>query len=223
MDQPPVTLMKVNISSPAAYEAWYHTARGQWIAQCEVELLIQSMQPKPSESLLDVGCGTGFFSRQFRQYGLRVTGLEPDSDMLQFARTSDQEINWLMGQVEKLPYTNNSFDYVTAITSLCFVEEPQKALNEMWRVARKAVILGLLNRHSLLYGQKQGSGAYKGARWDTCGEVNVWADHLQDKPSQVNCKSTVFLPGGNLLARLLEPVLPASFPLGGFLAVALIK
>ena len=61
---------------PAEYEAWYHTARGAWIAGLEFSLLTRLLRPTAGESLLDAGCGTGHFSRRFRQAGLEVTGID---------------------------------------------------------------------------------------------------------------------------------------------------
>ena len=44
------------------------------------------------------------------------------------------------------------------MTSLCFIDDPLPALREMWRVTRHALVLGLLNRHSLLHREKHGQG-----------------------------------------------------------------
>ena len=51
----------------------------------------------------------------------------------------------------------------------------------MWRVSRHAVILGLLNRNSLLYYMKRSSKGYQGARWDDIKNVRQWADSLIPK------------------------------------------
>ncbi|MFC1685159.1 class I SAM-dependent methyltransferase, partial [Pseudomonadota bacterium] len=147
---------------PAAYEAWYHSPRGRWIAEREFKLLWQLLSPKPAASLLDVGCGTGHFSRRFVDKGLAVTGLDPGQTSLEYAAALGSGIHYLQGDAQSLPFADDSFDCVTAITSLCFVSDPLLALKEMWRVTRQSLVLGLLNRHSLLYLCKRYIGGYRG-------------------------------------------------------------
>lgn len=159
------------ITDPATYEAWYHTPRGRWVGDREFILLRNLLKTGKEGSLLDVGCGTGYFSRRFARLGLSVTGIDPDPEALNFARQQGGDIHYLHGNAMELPFHDNAFDYTIAVTSLCFVEDPLQALREMWRVTQHSLALGLLNRHSLLHWEKQGQGSYAGARWDTAGEV----------------------------------------------------
>ncbi len=204
------------------YEAWYGTPRGAWIAAREFALMMRLLRPEKGTSLLDVGCGTGQFSRRFAAYGLRVAGLDPDAGMLHHARSLAGGVDYIEGRSEALPFADTAFDYCAAVTSLCFVQDPARALAEMWRVARRAVVLGLLNRHSLLYHRKRGRGGYAGARWDRVADVRRWAAVLSPPP-KMRWGSAVFLPGGGPAARLAERLLPARLPWGGFLAVVLEK
>jgi SAM-dependent methyltransferase len=208
---------------PAHYEAWYHSPRGRWIAGREFALLQALLPAQAGDRLLDVGCGTGHFSRRFQAAGLRVTGLDPDPAMLAFARAQAGGVHYLQGRSERLPFVDGEFDYAAAITSLCFVADPQRALAELWRVSRHGVVLGLLNRHSLLYRQKRGSGSYAGARWDTAREARAWSARLTPAPAVIRQATAIFLPSGAALARGLESLLPATLPRGGFLALYLGK
>ena len=45
------------------YDRWYDTPRGRWIGLREATMVVEHLQPRRGESLLDVGCGTGFFTR----------------------------------------------------------------------------------------------------------------------------------------------------------------
>ncbi|WP_275098121.1 class I SAM-dependent methyltransferase [Sedimenticola hydrogenitrophicus] len=211
-----------SITDPAAYEAWYHTPRGRWIGDREFTLLGDLLNPVVGASLLDVGCGTGHFSRRFAGLGLEVSGLDPDSLALAYAAGEDGDITYLRGDGRALPFADNQFDYSSAVTSLCFVDDPVVALREMWRVTRHAVVLGLLNRHSLLYREKQGRGAYRGARWDSAKAIREeWIPRLTPSPVAVSMGSAIFLPRGDRFARIAETWLPRQIPWGGFLAVCL--
>jgi SAM-dependent methyltransferase len=207
--------------NPREYEAWYQTARGSWIAGREFGLMMRLMKPTSGSTLLDVGCGTGHFSRRFAAAGLRVTGLDPDPAMLDYARGLGG-VSYLLGTGTALPFDDNAYDCVTAVTSLCFIADASGALREKWRVARQAVLLGLLNRNSLLHRQKHDHGGYRGARWDTAAEVRRWAQSLAPAP-RITLRSAIFLPGGGAAARAAETALPGVLPWGGFLAVLLRK
>ena len=211
-------------NDPAAYEAWYHTPRGQWIGTHEFILLQNLLGAEAGCSLLDVGCGTGYFSRRFVRHGLAVTGIDSDLETLEFAKTQGESIHYMQGNALALPFSDNAFDCTIAVTSLCFIEEPMQALREMWRVTRHTLALGLLNRHSLLHWRKQGQGGYLGARWDTAGEVlKAWIPALSPAPAGIGLRSAVFLPQGTRIAQWSEQCLPGTLPWGGFLAVGLRK
>jgi SAM-dependent methyltransferase len=206
----------------AAYDAWYETARGRWIGDTEYRLLRAVLAPTPAESLVDVGCGSGHFTRRFARESVRVTGLDPDADMLRFAAAHAAAGEpYLIGDARALPFPARSFDLCVCITALCFIREQSRALAEMVRVTRRRLVLGLLNRHSLLYLQKgrgQGAGAYRGAHWHTAAEVR---ELFQGLPLRhLTLRTAVFLPGGSRFAQLSERILPGRLPWGSFLVVS---
>jgi SAM-dependent methyltransferase len=205
----------------ATYDAWYETPRGRWIGETEFALLWRLLDGKPGDSMLDVGCGTGWFTRRFAAEGLITTGLDPNPEWLDFARTHGGPEQYVEGNALALPFADASFDLVVSVTALCFVEDWPRALSEIARVARRCFVLGLLNRHSLLYLQKGrhgGAGAYQGAHWHTRSEVLEAMAKLPVVNAQA--RTAVFLPSGSGLARTTESLLPQAVPFGGFLAVA---
>jgi SAM-dependent methyltransferase len=208
------------VTDPAAYHAWYETPRGAWIAGRELDLVDDLWCLRPGESVLDVGCGTGYFGSALAARGAAVTGLDPNAEVLAFARRHAPGVAVVGGTAAALPFADGTFDYALAMTSLCFVANPAQALHEMWRVSRRAVMLGLLHRRSLLYLTKSGRGGYRGARWNLLADVMDWTQGLSSPP-QVRARWAVYSPGGGRIARLVEPLISPRLPLGAFLAVCL--
>lgn len=211
------------LMSAASYEAWYHTPRGDWIGRTEAALLLDLMSPARGQTLLDVGCGTGYFSRRFADAGLKVTGIDPDPVMMRYAQVSTGAVNLVQAIAEQLPFSDDSFDQTTAVTSLCFVSDARTAVQELWRVSRQGMTLGLLNRASLLYRTKRDHGGYRGARWDTWPAARGWLTQLRPPPVRHRHRTGIFLPGGGFLARGVEQLLGGRLPWGGFLAVHVVK
>lgn len=181
--------------------------------------MLRLLRPRRGESLLDVGSGTGEFSRRFRAAGLQVSGIDPDPDRVAYARNQGGGVDYLRGSALRLPFRAGAFDYCAAVTSLCFVAAPQRAVEEMWRVSRRGIVLGLLNRHSLLYARKRERGGYRGARWDTIGEARGWLAHV-DSGIPVRSGSAVWFARDGRLARYLETHMPQRPAWGGFVALA---
>lgn len=208
--------------TPKEYDAWYDSPRGRWIGDVEFELLCRHLDTNPGTSLLDVGCGTGWFTRRLAAAGFEMTGLDVDANALDFARQrSDHGISYVEGNACRLPFPDQSFDQVISITALCFVADWPLAMAEIVRVTRRRFVLGLLNRHSLLWLDKDrggGKGAYQGAHWHTRRELD---EVLKKLPVEhVHFSTAIFLPSGTDFAQVVERTLPNSLPWGAFLVVS---
>ena len=205
--------------NPADYERWYATPRGRWIGETEYALAARLLAARPGDSLLDVGCGTGWFTRRAAADDLLVTGLDPNSAWLDFARAhSKPQLSWVQGDAQRLPFADASFDHVLSIAALCFVDDERQAVAECVRVARRSFAIGWLNRDSLLYRQKGrdgGSGAYRGARWHGADEVRALFAGLPVR--KLTLRSAIFLPSAQVWTRGLEQVAPSALPWGGLL------
>ncbi|TXH73956.1 class I SAM-dependent methyltransferase [Thiobacillus sp.] len=207
--------------NPADYDAWYDTPRGRWIGDTEYALAMRLLAPQAGDSLLDVGCGTGWFTRRAAADGLRVTGLDPNPAWLDYARAGSPESSWVEGDARDLPFADASYDHVLSITALCFIDDERQAVAEIVRVARRRFAIGWLNRNSLLYAQKGrdgGSGAYRGAHWRTADEVRALFSGLPVR--NLTLRSAIFLPSATPWARELERLTPSVLPWGGLLLAA---
>ena len=133
------------------YEAWYELPGGNWVSDREKAVLASQLAAfTHAKSLLEVGCGTGHFTRWFAAQGLSVTGLDASAAMLEDARRRDSRLDLVRGDAVALPFSDGSYDVVAFITALEFIADPRAALHEAVRVARQGLILGCLNRNSLL-------------------------------------------------------------------------
>lgn len=72
--------------TPEDYDVWYHAPRGRWIGEIEYRLLRRLLAPAAGESLINVGCGTGYFTWRFAVDGHAVSGIDPDPSMLEVAQ-----------------------------------------------------------------------------------------------------------------------------------------
>lgn len=208
--------------NPADYDAWYGSSRGRWIGETEYALAVRQLAPRAGESLLDVGCGTGWFSRRAAADGLVVTGVDRNQDWLTFARAhGGPALEWVAGDARSLPFGDDAFDHVLSIAALCFVDDERQALSECVRVARRGFAIAWLNRASLLYrekGRSGGSGAYRGARWHTASELRALFSGLRVR--NLRLRSAVFAPSASAPGRWLERAVPASLPWGAVLLAA---
>ena len=214
--------MTTAVTTAEDYDAWYRTPRGAWIGDVEFGALRRALATRPGERVLDVGCGTGYFTRRLAaECALDVVGVDPNRAWLDFAqaRAAGRE-HYCAGRAEALPFSDASFERTVSVTALCFVADPNRALAEIVRVTRTRVVLGLLHRRSLLYvnkGRGGGAGAYRGAHWHTQREVRQLFAGLPI--AGLTMATAVLLPGGGRAARAAEPA-AAWLPVGAFLVVA---
>ena len=123
---------------PEQYEAWYTTPRGAWIGGIEYRLLDELLGPHSGETVLDVGCGTGHFTRRFSgsaAVGWTV-GADTDFAAARFA-SGRGKAAYVVADGQYLPFADRSFDLVISVTAHCFIHDARRALMEMLRVARR--------------------------------------------------------------------------------------
>jgi ubiquinone/menaquinone biosynthesis C-methylase UbiE len=132
----------------ARYEDWYR-GPGALPDRLEKELLEKALETFPErETLLEVGCGTGHFTRWFSEKGLATMGVDVSRTMLAEARRRGTSA-CAVANASALPFADRSFDLTALVASLEFLEEPKRALREAVRVARHGLVLGTFNRFSL--------------------------------------------------------------------------
>lgn len=91
-------------------------------------------------SILDVGCGPGFFSVVLACAGFTLTAMDASAGMLEQAcqRAVDQNvrIRTIQGDAQALPFSDNTFDCVCSRNLVWNLEQPQVAYREWLRVLK---------------------------------------------------------------------------------------
>lgn len=86
--------------------------------------------------LLDVGCGSGVAAAIARERGAQVAGIDAAEALVGIARERAPDGEFAVGEIEALPYADDSFDAVTGFNSFQYAANPEHALREAGRVAR---------------------------------------------------------------------------------------
>jgi SAM-dependent methyltransferase len=104
---------------------------------------------KDARLILDVGCGSGFVTRDIARLTKgTVIAMDGSLSLLTFAHKILKEytnITFCMGDAQQLCFADNTFDLVTCNLLLMWADDPQMVVNEMTRVIKpKGKILASL-------------------------------------------------------------------------------
>jgi SAM-dependent methyltransferase len=91
--------------------------------------------------VLDAGCASGYFARLAVGAGAEVTGLDASETLLAIARERAPESEFVQGDLESLPFADDSFDVVSGFNSFQYAASPVAAVAEARRVARSGGIV----------------------------------------------------------------------------------
>jgi SAM-dependent methyltransferase len=101
------------------------------------------------QAVLDIGCGVGAFLRLVAERGARAFGLDASEALIDYARARLPEADLRVGEMQALPYADDSFDLVTGFNSLFFANDIVAAVREAGRVAKPGapVVVQVWGRH----------------------------------------------------------------------------
>ncbi|MFC2138999.1 class I SAM-dependent methyltransferase [Bacteroidota bacterium] len=128
------------------------------------------------ENILDVGCGEGFILNYLNSIKkiTKASAIDVDPDEIKDAKQNLPFCNVMEASAYELPFKDNEFDLVICSEVLEHLEEPEKAIQEINRVANKYILLSvpnepiwrILNMARFKYWNKLGN---------TPGHINNWS------------------------------------------------
>ena len=200
------------------YESWYE-GKGKRADKLEKELLSELVNYiGATRTMLEVGAGTAHFTRWFESLGIQCVGMDFSRLMLKEAKKL-----WhgelVRGDAHHLPFRDKTFDLVSFITSIEFINRPTDALKEARRVSTKGILCGALNRWSLptffrRIKAKLGNGSFYGdAQFYSILDVkHLLESALDDTNYRMKWSTTVCL--------VHVPIRKSPLPFGEFLGIA---
>ncbi len=159
-----------------AYDNWSRSRCSQLVARNQFHLLNNLLKPVPGDSIVDIGCGTGEALKELTTHsGLQLTGIDPSPYMLDFAhKTLGDKADLHRGFAEELPFDDNSFNHACLITTLEYVVNPQKAIEEAARVAKDRLFICIMNRYAINNMQKRLKGIFEESIFNKAQFFSIW-------------------------------------------------
>lgn len=108
----------------------------------KVELIKKYLKLKPTDKLLDVGCGTGLTTSPWK---CRRYGIDPAPKLLERARCKE-EIEYKLAPAEDIPYPDGFFDAVISVTAIQNFADIENGLKEIKRVGKNRFVLSFLKK-----------------------------------------------------------------------------
>ena len=126
----------------------YHQDYEKWFEQhpyvYESELKAVEHFIDPSKRVVEIGIGSGRFAEPL---GIKE-GVEPSYEMRKIAHQRGLDARF--GVAEQLPLEDSTYDQALMVTTICFVDDPEKSLQEMHRILKPGgeVIIGFVDKDS---------------------------------------------------------------------------
>jgi SAM-dependent methyltransferase len=120
-----------------------------------IDVLLDELNVGRGQGLLDEACGSGYAAMVAAQRGAKVTGIDAAAGLIDIARERNPAGDFRVGDMDELPFDDESFDVVTTIAGI--VAGRDAAAREAFRVLRPGGRFGLASwgspkrREHLLY------------------------------------------------------------------------
>ncbi len=111
--------------------------------------LRRAVAPKAGDVILDLACGSGFFSRVFAEAGAKVIAVDVAKDLIALAKKQPSlNITYHVAPATKLDFIpDGSVDKIVLVLAIQNIEDAQKALAECARALKPKGSLHIVMNH----------------------------------------------------------------------------
>ncbi|MDR2040832.1 MAG: methyltransferase domain-containing protein [Tannerella sp.] len=97
---------------------------------------------KPERTVLELGCGTGYFTKEIAKTGAKVVAIDISPDLLTIAKGNVPcpNVSFLEENAYRMTFENGRFDYVIGSSVLHHLDI-EKAISEIYRVLKDGGII----------------------------------------------------------------------------------
>ncbi len=201
------------------YERWWRPGLGRLMKgrggpsmSDEYSLASELLALKPGDTVIDIGCGPGNFTRRFSETvspnGLAI-GFDGSRPMLKRAQNEiggdAATLAYILGDATNLPFADDSADAICCFAALHMFPDPFRSLDEMVRTLKPGGRLALLTSYSPTSGALSGAIAKVGP---ASGQRMFGRKEIRTALEQRGCSVTYHEVGGVVqivAAQLDEP------------------
>lgn len=97
--------------------------------------VIEVLNPKKGEVILDLGCGTGDLAQELVERGVIVTGIDQSKNMIQQAQAKYPTINFHVADANKLTYTEE-FDAIFSNAALHWIKTAEDVIQSVYKALK---------------------------------------------------------------------------------------
>jgi malonyl-CoA O-methyltransferase len=159
--------LKRGLDPKSGYARYAHQydEREQFWDSFEKDKLAPYIADSAGMEVLDAGAGTGRITLKLYAAGARVTALDISPDMLEILKRKEPNIRCVEGDMENMPFKDESFDMVFSSLALVHLKKVEPFLDECYRLLKdggRLVLVNLHYRRAELLSDKEGKYTIQG-------------------------------------------------------------
>lgn len=153
----PDNISKFYETDSTIYDSRWLKEGGRVTSESQMKIVSSFTQAWKGYSILEVGCGSGRFSSSVAEVASSVTYLDLTMGMLNVTRDKlklkHPVFNGINGSAYEIPLASNSRDAVISINVFNHIQEPAKAIREIYRVLRPKgkLLINFTNLYSIYW------------------------------------------------------------------------
>lgn len=139
------------------YEA-FRGESGTYNEIVEIPAMLSLIGDVKNKTVLDAGCGHGYYSIFLEKKGATVTGIDIFEKMIELAKKNAEEASikchfFVCDMQDLSMFKSNMFDLVTSSIVVGYLDDLGKSFREVYRVLRPRGIFTFSENHPILRGQ----------------------------------------------------------------------